>query len=81
VRRERALVDRHDHDPVGDALARHEPLPAVEDEVAEALDGRRRRCEQQGERGQQDERDDPERARCAQGSISSPSQAAETFRG
>ena len=73
MRGERLLVDGdHDH-LVGHPITRHETLPTVEDQVAEALDRRRREDQQQGYRGQQDERGDAKRAGSAQGSISRPS--------
>jgi hypothetical protein len=59
---ERRLVDLDDHDLFRGALARHDALPAVEDQVAEALELRGRRRQQERERREQRDGGNAERA-------------------
>ena len=81
ARVERRLVDRHDHGRGGVAAARHEPLVAVEQSVAQGGDRRGLQANQQSERREQSDADRARSGAESQSSISRPSCAAETRSG
>ena len=81
ARVERALVDRDDHRGRSGAVARHQPLVAVEQRVAQRAGRRRLERKQEAQRREQSDTDRARSGAEFQRSISMPSCAAETRSG